>query len=559
MRWTDRHGLAHLFVAALLIALFLQAVLSMRLLNASSDEAVHLVAGYTYWQTGGIRLNPEHPPLVKLLAAFPLRFLEPRLNLADPDWLQEPPNQYPFGFHFLYSNDADRLLFWGRLSVVLLAVLLGLYVYRWARDLFGTGAGLLALFLYVVCPNVIAHSRFVTMDLGLSCFFLIALYYLWRFCHDGGGRNLVAAGLGLGLALATKFSAVILVPTMALLLGLAAATVPNAEPVAKGKKGSTPVKLGGGIDDVFARDGLWTRMRRAALAYLLLLLIAFVVIYAIYLFPRNPLVYLQGMVRVYEGRNPAYEYYLLGQFSKSGWPYYFLTVFFLKTPLPTLALLILSVALVRSYRARRLLDEAFLVLPAVIFFSVTSALALPLGVRYILPVYPLLFVFVSRLAGFLLRSRLHLALASVLGGWLIIGALRIYPDHLAYFNELVGGPDNGWKYLDDSNIDWGTDLKRLKTYMEQHGIKKVRLIYTWNGSPRYDGVSFEWATQKDWTEHPSPGIYAVNTHMLIRGEAVARKLGWRSDWLSRYQPIGRVGYGFYLFTFDGAPAPASPS
>lgn len=77
------------------------ALLGVRLMSAAPDEAVHLVAGYTYWQTGRIRLNPEHPPLIKLLAAFPLRFLDPRVNLADPDWLHVPPNQFPFGFHFL--------------------------------------------------------------------------------------------------------------------------------------------------------------------------------------------------------------------------------------------------------------------------------------------------------------------------------------------------------------------------------------------------------------------------------------------------------------------------
>src|SRR5438034_7143422 len=154
--------------AALLTALGLQCVLSMRLLSATFDEHAHLPAGYTYWKTGRIGLNPQHPPLVKLLCAAPLLALDPRVNWSDPAW--ETGNEWRFGHVFFYEwgNDADRLLFWGRLPIVLLSLMLGVYVFRWSTERFGPRAGVLALLLYAFCPTVIAHSRFVTMALALS-------------------------------------------------------------------------------------------------------------------------------------------------------------------------------------------------------------------------------------------------------------------------------------------------------------------------------------------------------------------------------------------------------
>lgn len=544
---------ANLVAAALLGGLFLQATLSMRLLNASYDEPGHLVAGYTHWQTGQVRLNPEHPPLIKLLAAWPSHLLGARLSPDDPAWRHAPPDQWQLGDRFLYSNDADRLLFWGRMPVVLLALLLGLYVYRWARDLYGTAAGLMALFLYVFCPNVIAHSRFITMDIGLSCFFLISLYYLWRFVRQGRKGTLVAAGLALGLALATKFSAVVLVPSMALLLGLAALVPPTEGRSVAGGRRSQHRSDAPGLLNLSGAGDVRTRLKAAVVALLVLLVIAVPVVWAVYFFPRDLGFYLRGLMQVGRQHDPNYEYYLLGDFSHDGWWHYFLVAFLIKTPLPTLIVLAASLVFLKFSPAPRWLDEAFVVIPSLLLFAVTSALADPLGLRYLLPVYPLLFVFAARSAGFFLARGVHMAVAAGLGLWLLAGTIRIYPDHLAYFNEVVGGPGNGHTYLDDSNIDWGTDLKRLKRYMEEKGIEHVRLLYDGRGSPEYYKLAFTQAAEQEWAHQPLPGLYAAGTHMMIRGELYARRRGWRSDWLSRYRPIDRVGYGFYIFRFN-APA-----
>lgn len=504
-------------IAILLIVFAVQAVMSMRLLSASSDEVTHLASGYTYLKTGRLRLNPEHPPLMKMLAAAPLLILQPRLDLNDPAWKKNPPDQWQFGRNFLYSNDADRLLLWGRLPVIALGLLLGIHVYLWARDLFGRGAGILATFLYAFCPNIIAHSRFVTMDLALSCFFTVALFYLWRLVKNGGTANMIASGLALGFALSAKFSAVILIPAFLLLVILAAFWP---------ERRSVPVK-------------------EAAI----ILAIAGLLVWAIYLFPLDPLFYWKGIQEVNKNHNPDYPAYLLGDFQKGGWWYYFMVAFFFKTPLPTLLLLAIAALRFRSLSADRL-DELFLIVPAVSLIAFTSALADNIGLRYILPAFPLLFIFVSRAANLLWDTpRLRLATAA-LGAWYVTSALWIYPDHLAYFNLLAGGPANGHKVLDDSNIDWGQDLKRVAAYLRDQGIDRVKLIYPWPALPEYYHIKTDPVTTRDWYVKPSPGIYVVSTHVLIRGELSAKTTGAYSNWLTLYKPIGRVGYSFYIFKFE---------
>jgi len=534
-------------VSVLLLALALQAGLGMRLLNAAYDETVHLAAGYTYLKTGQLRLNPEHPPLIKQLCALPLLALEPVMYLGDPAWASEPPQQFGFGYRFLYANDADQLLFWGRLPVVVLSLVLGVYVFVWARALFGLAAGTMALFLYALCPNVVAHSRVVTMDIGLACFFVMTLYHEWRFVRGGGFAHLLGTGAGLGLALAAKFSAVLLVPAVVILLVVAASGPSCGRPPAAGSGETARSRL---FDPWPLPGGAGIRLASLALAASVVLGTATVLVWVVYYLPSDPLFYWKGLRTVNQNHDPLFREYLMGEFRAGGWWYYFLAAFLFKTPVPTLIALVASVALLRRRRAGRWLDEAFLVVPGAIFFGATSALASDIGLRYVLPVYPLVFIFVSRLARMLRDHRAARVLALALGAWYVIGAVRIHPDNLAYFNELVGGPENGHKYLDDSNIDWGQDLKRLKGWMDGHRVEQIKLLYSGAGPPGYYGIRAEPVTAREWEVHPDPGWYAMSTQMLIRGELIARERRKQTNWLSRYRPVDRIGYSLYIFKFD---------
>lgn len=514
----SRTRLTRALLIGLLAALLLQEALSMRLLSATFDETTHLPAGYTYLTTGDFRLNPQHPPLVKLIAAAPLMLVGPELNLDDPAWRRDPPNEWEFGYRFLYGNEADRLLFWGRLPIALLSLLMAFYLFRWARDLFGEAAGLAAVTLCAFSPTVIAHARLVTFDVGLACFSTMALYHLWRHARGGEWAHLFLAGAGLGLALASKFSALVLL----------AAFVPLA---------------------------LWAGLRvsslRAVAGVAVPVVTAALVVWASYFFSTDAFsIYWEGVERVNADHDPGYRFYLMGEFREGGFWYYFPVAFLLKTPVPILLLLVLAVVLARRFAAADRIDEAFLALPAVAFAIATIALADNMGVRYLLPLYPLIFVFVSRLARALPARKWSRWAAGLLALWYVGGAVAIYPDHLAYFNELAGGPARGHRYLDDSNLDWGQDLKRLKRYLDRHGIETIKLRYGPHVAPDYYGIRWEPITDAEWAGEPGPGIYAFGAHLLIRGELYAAEQGVKTDWLSRYEPIGRVGYSLYLFEFD---------
>ena len=141
-------------LVVILVAFCLQALLAIPKLSATTDEPVHLAAGYSYWQTRDFRMNPEHPPLAKLIAAFPLLFIHPKLDRTRNDW--KTADEYRFGFNFLYENDADRLLFWSRTAIAALAAVGLIVTFLWARDMFGPPAGLFAAGLYAFSPNLLA-------------------------------------------------------------------------------------------------------------------------------------------------------------------------------------------------------------------------------------------------------------------------------------------------------------------------------------------------------------------------------------------------------------------
>ena len=266
------HGRKEIGIVLSLVAAFSFLVWRhARQASATFDETTHLASGYTYWITNDYRMNPEHPPLVKRLAAFPLLWMDtwPQ-ELASPaghsradsdsfrrlkvDWASALSNpisaQWVFGHSMLYGvrretyerlgvqdpkslpttgvfnpsdflNNADMLLFRARMFGILpLGILLAVLVYAWARELFSIAGGVLALTLFSFDPNFIAHSGLVTTDVGITVFMFGAMYFLWRTLRNLAASNVVVLNLFLGLAFVTKYSAVLLIPLF-ILMGLA--------------------------------------------------------------------------------------------------------------------------------------------------------------------------------------------------------------------------------------------------------------------------------------------------------------------------------------------------
>lgn len=524
-------------VAALLALFALQVFLTSRQTSPAYDEPAKLPVGYVFLKTGQWRIMPEHPPLIHALSALPLLALNPRLDLTDPWLTRHPTNPWNVGLNFLSANNNDdTLFFWGRLPVMLLSLLLAYVVYRWARELYGGTASLMALLLYAFCPTTIAFSGLTSDDIGLSFFFTLSLYLLWRFMAEGTWHNLLWTGLLLGCALASKTSAIILLPVFLALMLLAVWGYPRSE--AADTASPAPVAS---VSFLLAGRAVRDRLLLSLGALILIFLMAYGVLYTVYVFPNGPLFYVRAVLLGPHLHPAEYPYYLMGQFRIGGWWYYFLVAYAIKTPIPML--LLIPLAFWHWHRfGKGWFHEVFLLFPALAFIILISALAYPTGIRYLLPSYPLLFIFVSRTASLFTRRMVGRVVGIVLATWYVSTSIRFYPDYLAYFNEFVGGPKHGIEFLDDSNIEWGQHLKRLKRYLDNHKFDRVRVLYFTTGRPEYYGIRAETLQLADLARTPEPGTYIIGAYDLIRARAY-----YKIDWLTRYQVVDRIGYSVYVF------------
>jgi len=490
------------------------AITSMRVKSATFDEAAHLPAGYTYLKLRDYRLNPEHPPLVKTLAALPLLTMPVQLKPDDEAWALR--RQWEFGRRFLYRwNDADRLLFRGRLTIVALGILLAAAVFFRAGRHWGLPAAALALFLFVLSPDMLAHGQIVTTDMGAALFIFLSVVAFERLIDRATWPRLLAVGLAVGAAIATKFSTLVLGPILGALAVLA---VLSRDPIHRAWRKDAVQE----IADRGARAAHVARLL-AAIAVM-----ALIVLWASYGFATSlspdpavaaafdwsrvsgragvvdgamnaarslhlvPEAYAFGFLRFFQ-HSEARPTFLLGRLSDHGFWYYFPVTFALKTPLALIGLLILSMATLRLH-AETVRTELFLWLPVIIYFAMACALGLNIGHRHLLPIYPFLFVIAGRcatLAAIRIPAILSSASVLVLAGWYGAAAARVHPHYLAYFNELAGGPENGYRYLVDSNLDWGQDLKGLKPWMDANGVSHVKLSYFGTADPEYYRIPCE--------------------------------------------------------------------
>lgn len=448
--------------------------------------------------------------------------------------------------------DGERLFFYCRAASLLFALLLVLVLYRWGCRLHGPSGGLLALLLLAFCPNTLAHAALITTDFAFAATSALAVYAFYGLLLDPSRLRLAGAGGSLGLALASKLSALALLPILG---GLAVWFLLFA---------------GQERRQALGRLRLWPApwpWGQAAAAYLGVVLLGGLVLFALYGFQVAP--YLLTIRSQQWDLEIGHEAYLMGAYSSTGWWYYYPVAFLIKTPVPVLALAGLGLWTLARDRVRRV-ELGFLLAPPLALAGVFIAGGKDIGLRYLLPVYPFVFL----LAGAALPQgpaawKEHLRAWQQRGGpfpwrlgltgalclWYLVGAARIHPHHLAYFNELVGGPANGYRYLVDSNLDWGQDLKGLKEYMERHGIERIKLSYFGTVDPALYHLDYQWlpsfvlpAPPQARAELPTSGLIAISATNLVGvyldGYGHGKEL---FKWLWEYEPIARIGYSIFIY------------
>ncbi|MEO8372056.1 MAG: glycosyltransferase family 39 protein [Candidatus Solibacter sp.] len=503
--------------AGVLIAIFLgQAFLASSIKSPTFDETGDIAAGLSYIETGQVRANLQHPPLLKELSGVVLWLAGIRLpdTLETRRMLADGGGERTVGSQLLAANGPDRTLFLARLPFLLVSAGLGLLIFIWGRQLLGENAALAALFLFTLSPSILGHGYLATLDVGLAAFGLLFCFALWRYAERPDERRIAECGVAMGLALCTKFSAVFLLPVAAVLL-LVTAKSPR---------------------------------RYGTLAFHLAIMgaIASLVIQALYLSPGGLYLYSTGISRVNADHNPDYLVFLGGQLEHR-FVTYFGAAWLLKEPIAALLLTALGLYALRNAAGK---VKWFLLLAPVVLFAAHTALADNLGLRYIIPVLPFAYLTGGAGAAWLLeRGTWGRTVVAVLGAWLAVAAFGVYPDHLSYFNEaaciattpgaigLDGGTRCGPQWLDDSNVDWGQSLKQVQAWIDGNAKgAPVHFAYFGSFPPADYGVKAEPLDPATLSQSPPPGLYLVSAHFVARTPA---------EWLRH--PDAVIGHAIYVY------------
>jgi hypothetical protein len=661
--WTRRRLVLAVF--ALTMVHLALAISSLLQENPTVDEVLHLPAGVSYWQTGRFSMYRHNPPLFKLVAAVPVLFSG---AVTDPlyesvYWHTDPPNKTGFGHEFALLNARDyfELFARSRLLMPLFSVLGGLAVFFWSRRLYGPNGGLLSLALWCFCPNILAHCRLITSDVSASALGLAATYLFVRYLHDPTWKRATWAGLMLGVVQVSKFSGLLLYaiwPLIALVFALVV-----WDRALFWRRGLPRLMVHGllmlglsvlVINTTYRFDGFGRPLGQFAfLSHFL----ARDVEPPDLPFPPNPsLTDLVSRVRVNRFRGtvleslpvplPAdyvlgfddqkleaegvprravdpqaapgsitgYPVYLDGQLRDRSWWYYYLLALLYKVPEGTWLLVLLSVGtLLLGRRPRRDWSDEFAVwvVPTVVVLVMSVFTNINLGLRYVLPAFPFVYVGCGRLA---IWSRGLAGRARAIGTGLmaaclvqsVISTVLIHPHYLAYFNRLSGGPERGSEHLIDSNLDWGQDLVNLKRWLDRNAPgERVGLAYFGQIPPvifEARGQPFDWylppALPGGWDLNktvppryllegfdtpPGPGLYAVSAS-LVRGlpwrvydaplPGRNPQTGWVPYEAQKYafsyfqelEPVDKIGYSIFLYRVTPSQAerlaqrwrPASP-
>jgi hypothetical protein len=587
--------------AATLVVVALMALFVARLTHTALeksytyDEPHYIGTGLYLWHTGDyqwVEVLSGHPPLAFHLASLPWLF-------ADAGAVPLKPN---VGFELIERPEPElrRLRLLTRAPFIALACWGALLLFFWARETAGAWAGVAAVFLYTFCPTILANAPLAHSDITVTVMFLQTLYAFWRWCVRPRPLRLILASVSLGLALLAKLSAILLVPTLGALALARAAGVPppgTAAPRDRRFGGRIAwaavvllVLLGGATAVVWLGFGGSFATRAAAGEP-----------YADVPLPG----YLRALLFDVKANSGGRRTYLFGDFSAHGWWYFFPLAVAVKTPLAALALLGLAVLRRRPERRsrsrgdaaaradgpaasslspRRLQDDgggssmsppaphgaspggsdaraedvgkyprlgAVPAVAAAVYALVACfVLKVPLGVRYILPLYPIAHLFVATRLAPPPRGWRRLAIGGA-AAWLALASLAAHPHYLAYFNEAVGGPAAGPRYLIESNIDWGQDLSTLASYLRTRGNPPVQLAYFGRESPASYGMR---ATRLADCA-PVTGVVAVSVNYLTglyapRIFAPPDPACW--DWLRGHEPVARPGYSIVVYDIPAA-------
>ncbi len=581
------------------------------------DEVPHIGAGYSYLVKQDMRLNPEHPPLAKDLAAIPLLFLNLKQDVFNTKFWQTDINgQWEFGRNLIFNsgNDADQIRHFARLPILFFFILSAVLIFKWARRLYGNLGAIIALTLFSFSSTVIAHSRFVTTDMAALFGVLLATYFFINYLKNPTIKNLAIAGLVFGVALLCKFSTVLLVPFFLLL-----ALIYPARERWKTILFTLLIFVIGTIIVLWPTYYLQIRnlppeKQQQETEYILTSVyrqisapLALVVKASGEPILRPLAHYGLGLLRVLHQNVEPHNVFFLGDVLFRGSHLYFPVVYFLKEPLAWWGLVIITLLFLAWSRPpwrSRILDlpganrdsspmagwgrglkdfiqnhfeEFAMLLWLVIYWATSINSSLNIGVRHLLPTYPFAILLVSgQITRIIQNAKIKMQNDNtkfkifnsrfsfltliftflILLGWYVVENIKVYPLYLTYFNQVAGGPSGGYRYVTDSNLDWGQDLIRFSDWVKENNIQKVELDYFgWADQSYYLGSNFEWLWRGKYLDaedfkarNKSDGWLAISVTYLQETQGpIEFPNPVNYLWLKSYQPVTIIGHSIFVY------------
>jgi hypothetical protein len=565
---------SRLLLISLLLICAVELSFSVRRLSQTWDEADHLLSGYRSWRCADFSFDPTHPPLGKLVAAAPL--LSMPLNQAGPSCeARDVGDEFDDAGQFLYANDADRMLTRARLVMMLFPLALVVLVWQFSRRLFGHQVALLATAFLVLEPNILANGALVNTDVALTTSFFAALFAFYEYTEAPGLSKAVLVGLAVGITLSSKFSGVLIVPVLIVLAAVeifSRRRVLLAQLPFSRRSRDLIVASATAILLVWAVYGFHSQTRPTTgykLKWQRILLTnrqvhtnsperpgprVISLFRAARVFPKP---YLDGLEAIVQTTTAGKRMYLFGRTYESGKWFYFPALLLVKLALPLLLLAILSISQFSFWSAhwRQLL---YLAIPAITFLFFSMRSALDIGFRHILPVLPFLLIFASAGAvAFCLGSFKRATLVVAMLLWYTFSSVHAYPEYLSYVNEAFGGPRNAYKYVSDSNVDWGQSLKEIREYLVHTPAAPCWFIQNGTADAGYYRIPCDTAFQENYPsqiDHALPkrmsGTVLVSAHYLSG-------LGWFQEFgtdpfaaFKSQVPVEKIG-GSSVLVFRG--------
>lgn len=499
------------------------------------DEPYFIVDGYLYLLRFTIWPFSEKSILTSILVALPLFLMPLQLQSDHLNWAHlKYVTEAQMEFLFQNTRSPEMILFFARLSSIFLFMLSAYFIYQWSRKYYGIIAARFSLLLFLFCPLLTSFGGLAVADFPVTCLGLIWIYSISRYFQFPSWKKAILSGILLGLTISIKASGILFVPFFIIFLFLS---------ILRNISFSQKIT-------VIIFQGL-----------LISLLGLFIGIF--WFLPTNdPWGFFHSLKYLRIHLNTGHSAFLWGHYSEKGWWYYYIVALLIKTPIPLLlfslgSFLAIPWKLWKIKWGKRIPVDLFLWIPVIgwLLFSLTNTVNI--GIRHILPIYPFFILssgkFLAQFwrkysiqSNFMLNLKniqfwQYRGLSLLLMGWYIFAWIHVYPYDLAYFNELIGGSKRGYKYLVDSNLDWGQDTKNLIRWLKQNQVNKIYYnIYF------PEDTSFQGFQRLSWPEKVEEihGYVAVNATAL---QGVYFQNKGYNNWLKRKKPIARIGYSIFVY------------